>query len=155
MEEITEAVIQWQKDVKSVSRRSQGYDYGWPINCATAIAVIKVLKSMIWGDGRKPRAYRCQPPLAVGFSILDTWISERKAGLGEFKEQQQKQVVEVAGLRGKIKNVKCIFLGQVFGRGCGSHMIRTVYVRLMLILLRLFSQFHMVYIMQFSVSVPE
>lgn len=49
-----------QKAVKSVYQRSQGYDCGWPINCATAIVVIKVLKSTIWGDAWKPWACRCQ-----------------------------------------------------------------------------------------------
>lgn len=38
-----------QKALKSIYWRSQGCDRGWPINCATAMAVIKTLKSMTWG----------------------------------------------------------------------------------------------------------
>lgn len=64
-----------QKAVKSACQRRQGCDWGWPSNCTTAIAVIKVLKSMVWGDAWKPVACRCQYAI-VWLWAFNSWCQD-------------------------------------------------------------------------------
>lgn len=60
--------------------------------------------------------------LVEDFSVLDTWISEREADLGEFEEQNSKKSDKNKWLKRQVcekllrkLNVCCFEGGQVFG----------------------------------------